>query len=328
MCTLIFITLSVLVYVSYRLYRYVYPTPSINPNGKYVLITGCDTGFGHQLAIELDKQHFHVFATVYNKNNQSLLQEKLSSRATVFPLDITKSNEIDAAFKLVQEKTNSLHALVNNAGIDQDGLIDWITLDFMRNMMEINFFAQVQMVKTFLPLLITKRGSRVVNICSVAGYLAAQSMAAYSASKYAFESFSDCLRREMYPWGLHVSIIEPGYMRTPIIKGQVEYMRKVWAELPEEIRRRWGEDYFENIMSKRTNSLFIYLAEDPMKVVRALQHAVSNSQPLIRYRPGWQSSYFFFTLSIIPAWITDLLLHYARGQNITPSGVLYQIQTD
>ncbi|CAF4815893.1 unnamed protein product, partial [Rotaria magnacalcarata] len=75
------------------------------------------------------------------------------------------------------------------------------------------------MTKKFLPLLIAKRDSRVVNICSVAGYLSLSNMTAYCASKYALESFSDCLRREMVPWGLRVSIIEPGFMRTKIIQG-------------------------------------------------------------------------------------------------------------
>ena len=326
MCCLILISLFVL-YVAYRIYQRDNPPPDVNPRGKYVLITGCDTGFGHQLAIELDEQGFNVLAGVYNKDNQSSLQNKLSSKATVFPLDITKSDEVDAAFKLVQEKTNTLHALVNNAGIDQDAPIDWMTLDFMRNMLEVNFFAQVQMVKTFLPLLITKRDSRVVNLCSVAGYLAAPTMSSYSASKYAFEAFSDCLRREMQPWGLRVSIIEPGFMRTPLIEGHVERMRKIWNESPVEIRRRWGQDYLEHILERRSNNFFIYLAEDPMKVVNALQHAVSNSQPSIRYRPGWQSSCFFFPFSMIPAAITDAFIYYSRGRNVTPDGVIRQIQS-
>ncbi len=320
------IILLLFLYISYRLYQYFYPSPNIDPHGKYVLITGCDTGFGHTLAIELDKQGFNIFASVYNEENQTLLKDKLSSRATVFCLDITQSAQIDAAYKLIKEKTNTLHALVNNAGIDQDGLIDWITLDFMRKMMDVNFFGHVAMTKTFLPLLITKRASRVVNLCSVAGYLTAPSMSSYCATKYAFESFSDCLRREMYPWGLHVSIIEPSYMRTPIIEGHVQTMRKMWDELPIDVKDRWGENYFNNLANKRLNNPFIYFAENPIKVVYALQHAVMNTIPCIRYRPGWQSSLLFFPLSMIPDWITDFVMDKARGPNVTPAGVSKQLK--
>ncbi|CAF1136834.1 unnamed protein product [Adineta ricciae] len=323
---LMILILIIIVYGSYRLYQHLYPTPEINPHGKYVLITGCDTGFGRTLAIELDKQGFHILAGIYNSDNQKALENELSSRATVFSLDITQPTQVDAAYQLVKTKTDTLHALVNNAGIDQDGLIDWISLDFMRRMMEVNYFGHVNMTKTFLPLLIKKRNSRVINICSVAGYIVAPSMSSYCASKYALEAFSDCLRREMHPWGLHVSIIEPGYMRTPIIEGQVETMRKMWNGLREDVRERWGEDYLTNLMDKRTNNVFIYFAEDPRKVVRALQHAVANTVPHIRYRPGWQSSLLFFPLSMIPAGITDFILYRGRGRNVTPSGVYQQIK--
>ena len=315
-----------IVYGSYRLYQYLYPSPNVNPQGKYVLISGCDTGFGHTLAITLDQQGFNVLAGVYSATNQTSLEQKLSSRATVFCLDITQPAQIEDAYQLVKSKTNTLYALVNNAGIDQDGLIDWISLDFMRHMMEINFFGHVAMTKTFLPLLLTKRGSRVVNLCSVAGYLVAPSMAAYCATKYAFESFSDCLRREMYPWDLRVSIIEPSYMRTPIIEGHVQNMCKMWNRLPMEVRDRWGENYFENLAKKRLDNLFIRWAQEPIVVVRALEHAVMNTKPQIRYRPGWQSSLLFFPLSIIPAWITDFIMQVARGPNVTPAGVSKQLR--
>ena len=313
-------------YGSYRLYQYLYPSPDVNPQGKNVLISGCDTGFGHGLALELDKRGFNVFAGVFDTNSQLSLQKKLSPRATVFCLDITQPSQIEAAYQLVKNKTDTLYALVNNAGIDQDGLIDWISLDFMRKMMEVNFFGHVAMTKTFLPLLLTKRGSRVVNLCSVAGYLVAPSMAAYCATKYAFESFSDCLRREMFPWGLHVSIIEPSYMRTPIIEGHVQNMRKMWNELPMDVQERWGEAYLENLMKQRLDNLFIRWAQGPSVVVHALEHAVINTKPQIRYRPGWQSSLIFFPLSIIPAWITDFLMQFAKGPNVTPAGVSKQLR--
>ena len=158
--------------IAYKIYQYLFPTQNINPTGKYVLISGCDTGFGHGLALELDKQGFHVLAGVYSLDNQQKLASLLSDRATVFKLDITKQEDIDDAYKLISSKTQVLHALVNNAGVGYGGLIDWITLESMRKMMDVNYFGHVSMTKKFLPLLIAKRDSRVVNICSVAGYLA------------------------------------------------------------------------------------------------------------------------------------------------------------
>ena len=216
---LVLISIVPISYIIYWLYKHFFPATTIDPRGKYVLISGCDTGFGHSLAIELDNLGFHVLAGVFIANNKQTLTSRLSSRATVFVLDITCQRDIDAAFALVKSKTSSLHGLINNAGIADGGLIDWISLTSLRQVMDVNFFGHVAMIKTFLPLLLVEPNSRVVNMTSAAGYLAAAGASSYSASKYALEAFSDCLRREMTVWNLYVSIIEPGFMRTPIIDG-------------------------------------------------------------------------------------------------------------
>ena len=305
----------------YRIYRYFFPSPNIRPDGKHVLITGCDSGFGHALAIELDRDGYHVFAGVFSASSEHTLRERLSSRATVFPLDITRQEDIDAAFELVKGTTNTLHALVNNAGISTSGYIDWMTMESMRQVMDVNFFGQVAMTKTFLPLLIAKRDSRVINLCSVAGIVTSPMKSAYSASKYALESFSDCLRREMAVWGLRVSIIEPGPMKTPIIAGHEKFMNQFWNGLSDEARARWGEDFLR-VQTKKLSENFLYRhAEDPNKVVRALRHAVINSKPEIRYRPGWQSKFVFLPLSMAPAWLTDIVVSGTINSAVQPAAV-------
>ena len=317
--------LSIL-YVTYLLYQHFYPPPDVDTNGKYVLISGCDTGFGHLLAIELDKQGFNVLAGVYSTDNATSLEDKLSPRATVFRLDITKQEDIDAALELVQSKTKVLHALVNNAGIGSGGYVDWISMETMRLIMDVNHFGHVTMTKTFLPLLIAKRDSRVVNICSVAGYLAAPGMVSYCASKYALEAFSDCLRREMIPWNLRVSIIEPGFMRTPIIENLVKPFPEFFGALSNDAQQRWGEPYIKAYHTKIDSKELTKKAEDPMKVVRALQHAVMNTAPEIRYRPGIQSSLIFFPLSMLPAAFVDYILVKMRSGDVIPSSVQSQLQ--
>jgi NAD(P)-dependent dehydrogenase (short-subunit alcohol dehydrogenase family) len=324
MALFLIIGFAFVLYLSYRLYQHFFPTPNINPNGKYVLISGCDSGFGHGLAIELDKQGFNVLAGVFTENSVTSVKNELSPNATVFRLDITKQEDIDATFDLVKGKTNTLHALVNNAGIGLGGNIDYTPMEVMRKVMDVNYFGHVAMTKKFLPLLITKRDSRVVNICSAAGYLAGASMSAYCASKYALEAFSDCLRREMFPWGLRVSIIEPGFMRTPIIDGITKPFSEVWAALASDVQERWGEEFLKECESE-TNER-VKVAEDPMKVVRALQHAVMNTVPHIRYRPGWQSGLVMFPISTLPAWIVDWLLINLRKSKISPANVSKQLQ--
>lgn len=319
------VTILITLYFAYRLYKNANPAKDIDPKNKFVLISGCDTGFGHSLAVELDQKEFNVLAGVYDSRNIEKLEKILSKRATVFRLDVTSNDDIQAAYELVAKKTSTLHALVNNAGIGKGGLIDWTSTDFIRTTMEVNFFGQVTMIKTFLPLLLSKAGSRVVNLCSVAGFLAGPGMSAYAASKFAFEAFSDSLRREMKAWDLFVSIIEPGFMRTPIIQDQSETLRQLWNQSSSDVKQRWGEEYFERFAKRMSRSPLIKHAEDPMKVVRALTHAVMNSEPEIRYRPGWQSK-LLFPISLLPGWIGDYVFVQMRQMNVQPAGVLQRKQ--
>ena len=312
----------VFLYILYRSYQYIFPIPQINPNGKSVLVTGCDTGVGHALAIELDKQGFYVFAGVYLSENIDLVKNKLSSKATVIHLDITKQEDIDFTFELIQKKTNTLHALINNAGIIAHGCIDWTSVELMRKLMNVNFFGHVAMTKKFLPLLISRRHSRVVNICSASGFLGFPNTAAYATSKSALASFSDCLRREMYPWGLHVSVIEPGTLRTTMTEGFEDSWRNLWNELSVDVQDRWGIDFLNQVVNLGIRSPFIKHADDPVRVVRDIQHAVTSKNPRIRYRPGWQAKVIFI-LYWFPAGIVDRIL--SKALYFIPAGVRNQL---
>jgi 11-cis-retinol dehydrogenase len=313
----------IIYYVSSHLYEHFLPSPDIDPNGKYVLISGCDSGFGHGLALEFDKQGFNVLAGVYLADSVTSLENKLSPKATVFRLDITKEEDINAAFELVQKKTNTLHALVNNAGIAGGTLIDWTSMETMRKVMDVNFFGHVAMTKKFLPLLTAKRGSRVVNMSSMLGFFSIPGSSSECVSKYALESFSDCLRMEMAPWNLNVSIIEPGTMRTPIIKGIDDNIRNSWNQLSNDIQERWGVNFLNNTIIQSINSLIVINAENPDKVIRAVQHAVMSTNPRLRYRPGWQSKTVFLISYICPTKIMDKLR--TLGGSSTPASVRNQL---
>jgi NAD(P)-dependent dehydrogenase (short-subunit alcohol dehydrogenase family) len=316
--------LAIIFYVSYRLYQRFYPSPNINPHGKYVLISGCDSGFGHGLAIELDKQGFNVLAGVFTENSVTSLKNELSPKATVFRLDITKQEDIDATFDLVKDKTNTLHALVNNAGIVAGSYIDWTPLEVMRKAMDVNYFGHVAMTKKFLPLLIAKRDSRVVNISSINGFVSLAGTTTYSASKYALESFSDCLRREMFPWGLRVSIIEPGVMRTPIIEDIHDRLKILWNQLSDDVQKRWGVNFLNNTIKQSMFHPMIINAENPYKAVRAMQHAVTNTNPRIRYHPGLQSKLIYLSCRISPAWLQDyFFIFFSR---LVPASVRHQLK--
>lgn len=106
-----------------------------------------------------------------------------------------------------------LWAVVNNAGIAVVGCIDWMSMDIISKMMNVNYLGMVSITKAFLPLLKQTKYSRIINISSMAGIVTSPRMAAYSASKHAVEGFSNVLRLELLPWNIFVCNINPSYMK-------------------------------------------------------------------------------------------------------------------
>jgi hypothetical protein len=111
-----------------------------------------------------------------------------------------------------------------------------------------------------------------------------------------------------------------------MIEGIEETLRHIWFESPIDVRERWGEEFFNSSLKTVTDSLFIRYAENPKKVIQVLEHAIMSTTPQIRYRPGWQSSLFFFPLSLLPVWLVDKILSFAF--NVHPAGVKYQSSSD
>ena len=187
------VVLILVAFLLYSFYYYLFPASTIDCRGKCVLISGCDTGVGRASAIDLDRQGLRVFASVLNRANINSLRAELSSRAIVFRLDITNKDDIANAYSLVEQTSESLHGLVNNAGVLTHGCIDWTPMSTMNEIMDVNFFGHVAMTKTFLPLLIRQANSRVVNVVSAAGFFSFPNTSAYSASKHGEMFGSNCL---------------------------------------------------------------------------------------------------------------------------------------
>lgn len=291
----------------------------IDPTGRYVFISGCDSGIGHELAIELDRNGFNVIASVLDLSNVRILKSVLSTKAIVFRLDIRKQEDIDAAYDLVRRITTTLYGLVNNAGIITHGCIDWTSMETIRQMMDVNFFGHVALTKKFLPLLLAKPYSRVIFMGSVTGFFAFPQTAAYSASKHALKSFSDCLRQEMSPWNLRVSIVEPGTVKTGMLDNFVQKLNELWNELPIDTKLRWGESYLQDTINGSVNSPFMKYPDDPSRVIKAIQHALTSYEPQLQYRPGWQSKFIFNLFHLSPTGIIDYLL--TKGWNLIPDNV-------
>jgi len=182
-----------------------------------VMITGASTGIGKACAMRLDKLGFQVFAGVRKDADGGALAETASERLTPVLIDVTDDTSIASAADTVAKAVGDrgLAGLVNNAGIVVPGPLEFVSLGDLRHQMEVNSIGQIAVTQAFLPLLRKCRG-RIVNIGSIAGRAVTPFVGAYAASKFAMEAFTDALRMELRPWGISVSIVEPGSIATPI----------------------------------------------------------------------------------------------------------------
>ena len=257
---------------------------SKSTSAKAIVITGASTGIGQACALHLDKLGFRVFAGVRNETDASSLEQDSSNRLTPVYIDITKPDSILKASKIMEAelKTVGLHGLVNNAGIVIAGPLEFVPIDALRSQLEINVIGQVAVTQALLPLLRRSRG-RIINMSSVSGRVATPFLGPYAASKFALEALSDSMRLELMPWGIHVSVIEPGPISTPIWKKSMEVTKIMVDKLPPsakvlygpaiEAALRWEHDIKQSMSS-------------PKVVVRAVEHALMASKPRTRYRIG------------------------------------------
>lgn len=190
---------------------------------KYVLVTGASSGIGYASVQFLLDKGYYLFGSVRKKEDAERLKQAFPTNFTPLVFDVTQSEEIATAFQQINEivGTDGLSALVNNAGIAVAGPLEYIPMEKIRYQFEVNVLGLMEVTKTFLPLLGARENhqgaaGKIINISSVSGIFTSPFAGLYCASKFAVESFSDALRRELFIHGIDVVVIQPGPIKTPI----------------------------------------------------------------------------------------------------------------
>ncbi|KAF7865808.1 hypothetical protein EAF04_005973 [Stromatinia cepivora] len=194
---------------------------------KFVLITGCsDGGIGSALALTFQKRGFHVFASARDVSKMSAL-EGLPD-VTHLMLDVTDPQQIQNSLEFVRSKCGGfLDILINNSGRNHFSPVLDIDLVEAKKIYDINVWGALMLIQKFAPLIIAAKGS-IVNVTSISGYVNVPYMGLYAASKRSLELLGETLRLELQPFGVYVSSIVTGAVRT---KGQTYF--EDW-KLPED----------------------------------------------------------------------------------------------
>ncbi|MDX3774822.1 SDR family oxidoreductase [Chromatiaceae bacterium AAb-1] len=191
---------------------------TITVQDKVIWITGASGGIGEALARKLAARGAKL---ILSARRQAELERVLASlpnpeRHLLLPLDITDSNAVTAAIAEIQATTGKLDWLINNAGISQRALIMDTTSETDRRIMEIDYFAQVNLTRTVLPLMLQQQSGQLVFVSSVAGLVGTQYRGSYSAAKAALHLWANSARAELWHQGIRVAVVFPGFVKTDV----------------------------------------------------------------------------------------------------------------
>jgi NAD(P)-dependent dehydrogenase (short-subunit alcohol dehydrogenase family) len=281
-----------------------------SPSGA-VLVTGASSGIGRACALRLDARGFRVFAGFRRQPDADALARDGSARLVPVRLDVTDAGSIASAAEAVAAAVGSagLQGLVNNAGIVVAGPLEVLPLAALRRQLEVNVIGQVAVTQAFLPLL-RRGGGRVVNMGSISGRLASPLLGAYAASKFSLEAITDALRLELRPWGLPVSLVEPGAIATAIW----ERSRVAADEMAQELSAEARGLYAPAVAAVRAAADRASRAAIPADAVaRAVEHALTAARPRTRYLVGRDARIRAALAWLLPDRVRDALIARALG---------------
>ena len=248
---------------------------------RAVLVTGASRGLGLEIALRMAENGFRVWAGIRDPRQATGVIEVGRQRGiqldTVL-LDVTDDSSIDAAVSTIASQ-GGLFGLVNNAGVTGRAYFEDFPENRVRQIFEVNVFGTMKVTRRVLPLLRQAGRGRIVTLTSIGGRIGTMGLAPYIATKFALEGFSESLWLEMKPFGVHVTIVEPGMVKTDIW----DESRRVLAEAQNPQSPYYGLfTRAEQLASSALSSSRL----SPRDVADTVLRAMTAKQPRLRYIVG------------------------------------------
>jgi NAD(P)-dependent dehydrogenase (short-subunit alcohol dehydrogenase family) len=254
---------------------------------KVALVTGVSSGIGRVTATLLAQHGFRVFGTMRNPSASHEASFEL------IPLDVREQESVRACVDGVLEKAGRIDALVNNAGYTLIGSAEEISLQETKDLFETNFFGVLRMTQAVLPMMRKQRSGRIAIIGSVAGFLPMPYQGIYAASKHAVEGYAESLDYEVQQFGIRVSVIEPGFVRTNIAENSRLAAQPLGVYAGD-------RDHVLRVLRESVAN-----GEDPARVAFVVHEALTSSSPRARYTAGRQARFLSRVKRFAPAGLIE-----------------------
>ncbi|MBK7448315.1 MAG: SDR family NAD(P)-dependent oxidoreductase [Anaerolineales bacterium] len=204
---------------------------------KVVIVTGASSGIGAAAALEFGREGAKVVLAARRFERLQAVAHEIElmntgAQALVVRTDISKLEDIERLVNQTLAAFGRIDVLVNNAGF---GRLDWLEkldpMEDIKGLMDVNVMGLIQTTRQVLPVMIRQHSGSIINMCSISGLVGTPTYTIYSASKHAVHGFSEALRREVEPWGIHVSLLYPGGVKTEFAQ-RAGIKRKTNASTP------------------------------------------------------------------------------------------------
>lgn len=296
--------------------------------GKNILITGCDSGFGYSLALHCADNGMNVLAGCYLEDSEGGKFLESIDNITVVGLDVTNSKSLDEALTVVRRVcgTDGLHCLVNNAAVLVFGETMWQTEDQVRWQVEVNYLGPVRVSRGCLPLLVRGQG-RIVNMISNCTECPLPTLGPYTASKVsnfstlqtifnfvyqgALLANTDIMRAELKKFGVKVVIVNPGDAptETPLTTGQAGHYQRMDLGLTSEERQLHGD-----LFTKCKQYYSQLFPQPPLKIVEntnyyaMMDDVLGSAEPMTYYcNSDLVTSLVFTVIKYLPRKMSDIM---------------------
>jgi len=251
---------------------------------RVALVTGSSSGIGFETCLALAKEGYHTFASMRDTKKGEKIKEiadKENLPIEIIELDVDSEESIVSAIKQVVSDGGRLDVLVNNAGYGVFGCVEDTPMEEFRKQFETNFFSIVRIIQEVSPIMREQSSGTIVNVSSVVGRMGLPGFPAYVSTKYALEGLTDCLRYELGQFGVNVTLIEPGAIKTNFFDSM-------------KIQESKADPRYKKLTDHMLSGLkmMAQLGTEPAQVAEVILKAIKADEILPRYIAGTDAAMF------------------------------------
>lgn len=268
---------------------------------KSILITGCSSGIGKRAAEMLHDEGWDVHATARREEDLEMLRQL---GVSAYKMDYEDAASIEETANQVISATNGrLYALFNNGGYGQPGAVEDLAPAVLRRQFETNFFGWHDLTHRLMPHMRKNGAGRIIHCSSVFGFVSAHYRGAYTASKHALEALADAMRQELKETDIHVSLIEPGPIRTKFNQRALQsYLDNI--DMQNSPHKAVYQQRIDNLEKDGADRFKL----EPDAVVEKLRHALTAKRPKSRYYVTVPTYVLAYAKRFLPTKLIDEIL--------------------